>query len=82
MIGNVTIIGLGLDLSELDLWWLITAKKRRFPDTKIAFYKPDITSEEELLAEAYSVNVVKDGFDGDYKKYYEKLIRKLERGEK
>ena len=82
LIGNVTIIGLGLDLSELDLWWLINAKKRRFPDTKITFYKPDITSEEELLAEAYSVTVVKDGFDGDYKKYYEKLIRKLERGEK
>lgn len=77
LLGNVTIIGLGLDLSELDLWWLINTKKRNFSETKITFYKPDITPEQELLAEAYGVKVVKGDFDGDYKKYYEKLIESL-----
>lgn len=82
LLGNVTIVGLGLDLSELDLWWLINAKKRNFPGTKITFYKPDITPEQELLVEAYGVKVIKEGFDGDYKKYYEKLIEILGKGEK
>ena len=82
MIGNITIVGLGLNLSELDLWWLVNAKRRRFSDTKITFYKPDISTEEELLAETYGVKVIKGDFDGDYIKYYEKLIRELEKGEK
>ena len=82
LIGNITIVGLGLNLSELDLWWLVNAKKRRFSDTKITFYKPDISTEEELLAETYGVKVIKGDFDGDYIKYYEKLIRELEKGEK
>ena len=77
LIGNVTIVGLGLDFSEMDLWWLVNAKKRRFPESKIIFYKPDITNEQMMLAEAYGVNVVKeDNFDKNYIGYYQKLMER------
>ena len=28
VLGNVNILGLGMDFSELDLWWLLNRKKR------------------------------------------------------
>ena len=74
LIGNVTIIGLGLDFSEFDLWWLINAKKRKFPNTTVTLYKPDITEQQELLAKSYNVNVVKSGFENVYKMYYLNLL--------
>ena len=77
MLGNVHVAGLGLSLSELDLWWLISCKKRHFPDTKVTLYKPDLRAEERTLAEAYGVNVVTDGFGGDFREYYRDVSRKL-----
>jgi hypothetical protein len=79
MLGDVHIVGLGMALSELDLWWLINCKKRHFPDRQVILYKPDIKPEEKLLAEAYSVTVNTDGFTGDYKAYYNWLCTELER---
>ena len=78
MIGEVHIVGLGMALSELDLWWLINCKKRHFPDTKVVLYKPVIRTEEKLLAEAYGVTVETEGFSKDYKAYYEWLYKLLE----
>jgi hypothetical protein len=74
LIGNITIMALGLDFSEIDLWWLINVKKRKFPDTKITFYKPDITPEQEMLAKAYGVKVIKHDINCWYKSYYDELI--------
>lgn len=79
MLGDVHIVGLGMALSELDLWWLINCKKRHFPDRQVILYKPDIKPEEKLLAEAYSLTVNTDGFTGDYKAYYNWLCTELER---
>ena len=79
MLGDVHIVGLGMALSELDLWWLVNCKKRHFPDRKVILYKPDMKSEEKLLAEAYGVTVNTDGFTGDYKAYYSWLCAELER---
>lgn len=77
--GDVHIVGLGMSLSEMDLWWLVNCKKRNFPDTKVTLYKPDIRPEEKLLAEAYGVTVVTDGLvDNDYKAYYKALIPHLQ----
>lgn len=59
ILGDIYILGFGMDLSELDIWWLISFKKREFPDTKIFFMKPDIKPEEKLLAETYGIEVVK-----------------------
>lgn len=79
LIGNVTILGLGMDFSEFDLWWLVNAKKRRFPDTKITFYKPDMTYEQELLAQTYGVTVMRECSNSGFKVYYSTLIKKLSR---
>jgi hypothetical protein len=77
MLGDIYIVGCGMALSEMDLWWLINCKKRHFPERKVFLYKPDIKTEERLLAEAYGVDVVAEGFDGDYKKYYRQICLKL-----
>lgn len=79
LLGEVHIVGLGMALSEMDLWWLINCKKRHFADRKVILYKPDIKPEERLLAEAYGVVVRQDGYlgDNDYKAYYEWLCGEL-----
>ena len=78
MLSNVYIVGLGLDLSELDLWWLINCKKRHFPETKIVLYKPDITLEQRLIAESYKIEIKSDGLiDNNYKEYYQKVHEEL-----
>ena len=79
LIGNITIIGLGMDFSEFDLWWLVNAKKRRFPNTHTIFYKPDITYEQELLAQIYGVTVMRECSNSGFKVYYSTLIKKLSR---
>ena len=78
MLGDVTIVGLGLDLSEMDLWWLISCKKLHFPDTGVTLYKPDVKMTEKILCEAYRVTVIEDGLnDRDYKKYYQWVLEEL-----
>ena len=77
MLGNVHIAGSGMSLSEMDLWWLINCKKRIYPNTTVTLYKPDIRTEERLLAEAYGVTVKDGGFDGDYRAYYRNTCERL-----
>lgn len=79
MIGEVHIVGLGMSLSEMDLWWLVNCKKLHFPDSKVILYKPDIKQEERLLSEAYGVVVEQGRFDGDFKAYYNWLYTELEK---
>ena len=73
MLGEVHIVGLGMALSEMDLWWLVNYKKRHFPDTRIVLYKQDIKLEEKMLADAYGVQVDSDSFNGNYIEYYNYL---------
>lgn len=75
--GNITIIGLGLHFSEMDLWWLINCKKRNGTG-KIIWYEPNLKPELRMLAEAYRMdirtqNVEKDG----YAEYYSSVIDRL-----
>ena len=78
MLGDVYIVGLGMALSEMDLWWLVNCKKRHFPETNVILYKPDIKLEEMLLAEAYGIKVETNGLvNNNYKAYYEWLYREL-----
>ena len=83
MLGNVYIIGLGMDLSELDLWWLVNCKKRHYPDTKVTLFKPDISPEQKLLADAYDivVDTVIELKGNDYLAYYEQVYQKLNAGD-
>jgi hypothetical protein len=78
MLGDVYILGLGMDLSELDLWWLVNCKKRNFSDTQVILYKPDLKTEERLLAEAYGVKIVTDGLrDCNYQAYYGEMCGRI-----
>jgi hypothetical protein len=78
MLGEVHIVGQEMALCEPDLWWLVSCKKRYFPDRSIVLYQPDIKPEERLLAEAYGVTVDDDGFFGRYREYYTLLRGRLE----
>ena len=77
MLGEVHIVGLGMALSEMDLWWLINCKKQHFGDRKTVLYKPDILPEEKLLAEDYGVEVNQSGYHGNYEQYYQFLVEHL-----
>lgn len=54
---DVHIIGLGMDFSEMDLWWLVCCKKRNFSDTKIYFYEAseDLAPSKRMLMNAYGI---------------------------
>jgi hypothetical protein len=80
LLGNVYIVGFGMNLSEMDIWWLINQKKRNFSDCgKIYFYEPNLDGEGKfdikMLAEAYGVEVHTKPVmkDSDYLPYYAEL---------
>lgn len=85
MLGNVYIVGLGLDPSEADLWWLINCKKihsKDFNGGQIHWFEPNLNSKgsfaKKALAEAYDIKchtkpVGKDG----YKAYYQFVAKDL-----
>lgn len=78
MLGDIYIVGLGMDVSEMDLWWLVNCKKLHFPITKVFLFKPDIKPTERMLAEAYNVNVVDAGLsENDYPLYYQWVMEQL-----
>jgi hypothetical protein len=78
LIGDVHIVGCGMALSEMDLWWIVNCKKRNFPDSRVVLYKPDIHPEEHLLADAYGVEVETGGLENDdFRKYYEWICEQL-----
>lgn len=65
ILGNVYILGLGMDFCELDLWWLINRKKRETqPHGKIIFYEPEnsLDAAKYELLRAYNVEVRHLGF--------------------
>ena len=78
MLGNVYVVGQGLDMSELDLWWLINCKRRHFPETSITLYKTNIPESQRMLCEAYNIRMIRGELkDKDYKSYYNKTIEDI-----
>ena len=61
VLGNVYILGLGMDYSEMDLWWLINRKKREKaePHGKVIYYEPHTPGNETkyALLKAYDVEI-------------------------
>lgn len=56
LLGNVDIVGFGLDISEIDIWWLIEYKQRhKFPG-KITIHDVEKPLEWKLLAKAYGID--------------------------
>jgi hypothetical protein len=64
---NIHIIGLSLDFSETDIWWVLTKRARMIKDkktsdlikNKIYFYDKNIKEDKEELLDSLGVSVVK-----------------------
>ena len=57
--GDIYIVGLGMYLCEIDLWYLLCCKKRNFPETKVRFYELELKDTSiRLLSETYQVEIV------------------------
>ena len=78
LIGDVYILGLSLDFSETGLWWLLSLKKRGFPDSKVSFYNPKIDEKMALLFRCYNINTPNLVFSNDYIEYYKKICKTIE----
>ena len=83
LIGNVYIVGFGMDFSEIDLWWLINCKKRHPQnESKIYFFEPNLSKPNkngiEMLAKAYGITVITESVnEKEYLSYYKKTIRQI-----
>lgn len=77
LIGDVYIMGFSNDFSEMDIWWLLSYKKRAFPDSKVYFYEPAINGEKELMLKCYGVEMPIVKYDSNeseaFIKYYKRL---------
>ena len=81
LIGNLYIIGFGMDVSEMDFWWLVNCKKRNFSDAgSIRVFEPGLG-----CAEKYPIKALCDTFGilydeedigkyGSYRDYFERKI--------
>ncbi|ELH7948878.1 SIR2 family protein [Vibrio fluvialis] len=79
---NVHIIGLSLDYSETDLWWVLNKRARFAADglisNKVYFYTNQIDSEKNGLLESFKVDVViTDVINHDYMDMYKSFINKI-----
>ena len=81
LLNEIHMIGFGLNLSEIDLWWLICCKRRYFSHTKIVFHKPfwERCDEAALMMRTYGVTVCDDteAETGNYLSYYEKVLDRI-----
>lgn len=79
---NVHIVGLSLDYSETDLWWVLNKRARFVADSlvsnKIYFYTNQMDDEKMGLLKSFDVEVViTEVVEGDYKGMYESSINKI-----
>lgn len=79
---NLHIIGLSLDYSETDLWWVLNKRARFAADNlvknNIFFYVDYIDEQKRGLLESFDVNVVvTEVIDKDYEGMYRSAISKM-----
>lgn len=80
---DLHIIGLGLDFSETDIWWILNKRKRLIADrkveelpNKIHFYMTEGDSKKKLLLEYFGVEVIEYTVkDNNYEEVYNKAIK-------
>lgn len=85
LISDVHIVGLGLDTSELDLWWLINCKKihsDKLGQGSIIWHEPNLDAKNSFsrktLAETYGVKIDTHIVKANgYKQYYSSCISSL-----
>ena len=88
---NIHILGLELDYSETDLWWMLNKRARimnekgtsKYVNNQIYYYASEITDEKRGLLESFKVNVVIKERAGDTKSdwenYYSQAISEIRR---
>lgn len=85
---DVHIIGLGLDFSEIDLWWVLNKRARFNLDNKtkelitnkIVFYSTSDDKDQHDLLNSLNVEIAKiklDGSKNEYQKAYDQIISKI-----
>lgn len=85
MVSDVYIVGLGLDLSEMDLWWLLDIKQAHTDElgnSKVMWFEPnlyvDSNMSKTLLAKCYGIDIQSEVVkEGKYKDYYTSLPLKI-----
>lgn len=83
LLGNVYVVGFGMDFSEMDFWWLACLKQREFNNTSINVYEPNLFVENRrkymIAGETYGINMMaKDRKVGDdeFKDFYIDIFSK------
>lgn len=87
---NVHIIGLGLDFSEIDLWWILNKRARFKLDNqtkelitnKIIFYSTSEDKDQQELLKSLHIEIVSIKLDGGKKEYhnaYDEILTKIEK---
>ena len=79
---DIHIIGLSLDYSETDLWWVLNKRARYAADNlvknNISFYVNEIDAQKRGLLESFNVKVVvTEVIGGDYEGMYRSAISKM-----
>lgn len=79
---NVHIVGLSLDYSETDLWWLLNKRARFAADglisNKVFFYTDHMDKEKMGLLKSFNVEVIiTKVVNNDYKGMYKSSINKI-----
>jgi hypothetical protein len=78
-------LGISLDFSETDTWWLFNKRARIYKDpnnvinvkNEIYFYTNDMTEEKKSLLESFKVTVVVLEERLTYEQFYEFAIGKI-----
>ncbi len=85
LFADVYILGLGLGVSEFDLWWLLRRKQREEKaDGHVYFYSNDAAEgayrDRDLLLRALGVVVNPDGIahNSDYSKFYQAALDSIQ----
>ncbi|MBP1548049.1 MAG: hypothetical protein J6A37_15805 [Oscillospiraceae bacterium] len=82
MTGNVHILGLGMDFTENDLWWLVCCKKRHFPESRIYFYEPaeNIDLDKRRMMECYNIYIPElHVYNNNYIDFYHSAIELIQK---
>ena len=79
LMSNLYIVGLGMDFSEFDLWWILNRRMREKASVgKIIFFKSEDDSYNVCNAlKAMNVNVISFDIDVDEKDYYNEFYKKV-----
>jgi len=75
---NVHILGLSLDFSELDLWWVLNKRARLPCKNKIYYYTNENDDEKNELLKSFGVKVVYENIvNNDFQTYYKNVLKKV-----